>query len=251
MVQERYIKHLVSLSPSVFIVVSSLHSDPQHCGLSSHHRGFTCLRMSEEYKQDQTIILTLASSTQYNVSETHPTCVYHWWNTHLFTEERGSALTSLVTQMVKNLPVMWETRVRSLDQEDPLEKEMATHSSILAWRIPGTKEPGGLPSMASHRVRHDWSDLAAAAASILALVGCSLYCHKESDTTEWLTLLRGSGCGCRAWESIQLVKDIRTPLPFACHKQSRCAYAQAFVWTHAFTYLEQPKSELLAQVVNR
>ena len=45
-----------------------------------------------------------------------------------------------------------------------LEKEMATHSSVLAWRIPGTGEPGGLPSMGSHRVRHDWSELAAAAA---------------------------------------------------------------------------------------
>ena len=47
-----------------------------------------------------------------------------------------------------------------------LEKEMATHSSVLAWRIPGTGEPGGLPSMGSHRVRHDWSDLAAAAAEM-------------------------------------------------------------------------------------
>ena len=46
-----------------------------------------------------------------------------------------------------------------------LEKEMATHSSVLAWRIPGTGEPGGLPSMGSHRVRHDWSDLAATAAA--------------------------------------------------------------------------------------
>ena len=46
-----------------------------------------------------------------------------------------------------------------------LEKEMATHSSVLAWRIPGTGEPGGLPSMGSHRVRHDWSDLAAAYSS--------------------------------------------------------------------------------------
>ena len=46
-----------------------------------------------------------------------------------------------------------------------LEKEMATHSSVLAWRIPGTGEPGGLPSMGSHRVEHDWSDLAAAAAT--------------------------------------------------------------------------------------
>ena len=48
-----------------------------------------------------------------------------------------------------------------------LEKEMATHSSALAWRIPGTREPGGLPSMGSHRVGHDWSDLAAAAAPVL------------------------------------------------------------------------------------
>ena len=46
-----------------------------------------------------------------------------------------------------------------------LEEEMATHSSVLAWRIPGTEEPGGLPSMGSHRVGHDWSDLAAAAAA--------------------------------------------------------------------------------------
>ena len=50
---------------------------------------------------------------------------------------------SLVVQMVKNLPAMQETQVRSLGQEDPLEKGMATHSSILAWRVPWTKEPGG------------------------------------------------------------------------------------------------------------
>ena len=57
--------------------------------------------------------------------------------------------------MVKNLPVMQETQVLSLGQEDPLEKKMATHSSILAWRIPGTGEPVGLPSMGLHRVGHD------------------------------------------------------------------------------------------------
>ena len=56
---------------------------------------------------------------------------------------------SLVTQMVKNLPAMQEARVQSLGQDDPLEKEMATHSSILAWRIPWTEEPGGLQSMGS------------------------------------------------------------------------------------------------------
>ena len=63
---------------------------------------------------------------------------------------------SLVVQLVKNLPAMWETWVRSLGREDALEKEMATHSNILAWRIPWTEELGGLQSM-----------------------GC-----KESDTTE-------------------------------------------------------------------
>ena len=61
----------------------------------------------------------------------------------------------LVAQRLKHLPVMWETQVRSLGQEDPLEKEMATHSSILAWRIPWTEEPGGLQSMGSQRVGHD------------------------------------------------------------------------------------------------
>ena len=53
---------------------------------------------------------------------------------------------SLVARMVKNLPAVQETRIRSLGQEDPLEKGMATHSSILAWRIPWTEEPGGLQS---------------------------------------------------------------------------------------------------------
>ena len=62
---------------------------------------------------------------------------------------------SLVAQLVKNLPAMRETLVRSLGWEDPLEKGMATHSSILAWRIPWTGEPAGLQSMGSHRVGHD------------------------------------------------------------------------------------------------
>ena len=57
--------------------------------------------------------------------------------------------------MVKNLPVMQETGVLSLGSEDPLEKEMATHSNILAWRIPWTEEPRGLQSTGSQRVRHN------------------------------------------------------------------------------------------------
>ena len=99
-----------------------------------------------------------------------------------------------------------------------LEKEMATHSSVLAWRIPGTGEPGGLQSMGSHRVGHDWRDLTSTVAMFLcnilkcvcinwkrkwqptlvflpgkshgwrSLAGYSPWDHKESDMTEWLTL---------------------------------------------------------------
>jgi len=60
-----------------------------------------------------------------------------------------------LAQMVKHLPTKPETRVQSLDWEDLLEKEMATHSSILAWKIPWTEEPGRLHSMGSKKVRHD------------------------------------------------------------------------------------------------
>ena len=62
-----------------------------------------------------------------------------------------------------------------------LEKEMATHSSVLAWRIPGTAEPGGLQSMGSHRVGHDWCDLAAAA--------CIFYQYSSEDTTYYIPLM--------------------------------------------------------------
>ena len=62
---------------------------------------------------------------------------------------------SLVAQRLKRLPAMQETRVRSLGQEDTLEKAMATHSSTLAWRIPWREEPGRLQSMGSQRVGHD------------------------------------------------------------------------------------------------
>ena len=74
-----------------------------------------------------------------------------WWPPSLVS----TLWTSLVAQTVKRLPTMWETRVQSLGREDLLEKEMATHSSILAWKIPWTEEPGGLQSMGSQRVGHD------------------------------------------------------------------------------------------------
>ena len=83
------------------------------------------------------------------------------WGTRLWLEPTTLALLtvelaqSLVGQTVKHLPTMPETWVRSLGQEDPLEKEMATHSSILACRVPWMGELGGLQSVGSQRVRHD------------------------------------------------------------------------------------------------
>ena len=64
-------------------------------------------------------------------------------------------ISSLVARMVKNLPAMRDTRFQPLGQEDPLEKEVATHSSVLVWEIPWTEEPGGLQSMGLQRARHD------------------------------------------------------------------------------------------------
>ena len=74
-------------------------------------------------------------------------------NLLLFIPTHGA---SLVAQSVKNLPAVQEAWVRSLDQEDPLEREMATHSSTVSWRISWTEGPGGLQSMGSQRVGHDW-----------------------------------------------------------------------------------------------
>ena len=73
----------------------------------------------------------------------------------IFQDEYSSYRASLVAQMVKRLPTVRETQVQFLGWEDPLEKERATHSSTLAWKIPWTEEPGRLQSMGSQRVRHD------------------------------------------------------------------------------------------------
>ena len=73
----------------------------------------------------------------------------------VFKEHKSTRRASLVAQTVKSPPAMQETQVRSLGWERALEKGVATHSSVLAWRTPWTEEPGGLQSMGSQRVRHD------------------------------------------------------------------------------------------------
>ena len=83
--------------------------------------------------------------------------------------------------MVKRLPVRWKTWVQSLGQEDPLEKEMATHSSILAWKIPWTEEPGRLQSMGLQRVGHDW----ATSLSLYTVVGPYILKRKGKSVSEY------------------------------------------------------------------
>ena len=83
--------------------------------------------------------------------------VLEWGAIAFYTHSRECFVScaSFVSQRVKNLPEMWETWVSSLDWEVPLEKATATHSSILAWKIPWTEEPGGLQSMGSQKVGHN------------------------------------------------------------------------------------------------
>ena len=98
-------------------------------------------------------ILSLSFST-WKGSFQHSPMDRYWitlWGRSIFLSR------PLMAQMVKNLPAIQESRVPSLCQENPLEKGMATHSSILAWRIPWTEEPGQLQSMGSQRVTHDWA----------------------------------------------------------------------------------------------
>ena len=73
----------------------------------------------------------------------------------LFKDFTASLGASRLAQIIENLPAMREIPVQSMGQDDPLEKGMTTHSSLLAWRFPWTEEPCGLQFMGSHRVRHD------------------------------------------------------------------------------------------------
>ena len=93
--------------------------------------------------------------------------------------QRPPLWTSSMARTVKNLPAMQETQVWFLGQEDPLEKGMAIHSSILAWRVPWTEEPDGLQSMGLQRVGHDW----VTNASTFFL--CSLYNSSKTVRTGW------------------------------------------------------------------
>ena len=96
--------------------------------------------------------LCISSSAEFPSVEMENLCEGQRWS----LASRLSGVI-MVKQTLKNLPAMQEAQVPSLGREDPLEKEMATHSSILSWRIPWTEEPDRLQSMGSPRVGHDWA----------------------------------------------------------------------------------------------
>ena len=105
----------------------------------------------------------LVQSKKFKLSQPYDRSHFVWQARSTWAEPMGRDYrlpiqrASLVAQSVKCLPAMWETWVRSPDQEDPLEKEMATHSSTLAWKIPWMEEPGRLQSMGSQIVGDDWA----------------------------------------------------------------------------------------------
>ena len=103
---------------------------------------------------------------------------------------------SLETQMVKKLPAKQETWVPSLGQEDPLEKEIATDCSILAWRITWIEEPSRLQSLGLHRVRHNWSDLAQHSTMRTYYIAQELYSVLYGDLNGKEIQKRGDMCIC-------------------------------------------------------
>ena len=123
--------------------------------------------MRSSWTRDQTHISHTGRQTLNHWTSREVQYLYFWPNLVNDQDQDQTAwmikrmlkgrMTSLAAQMMKNLPVVQETWDASLDQEDLLEKGMATHSSILAWRIPWTEESGGLQSMGSQRVGHDWA----------------------------------------------------------------------------------------------
>ena len=136
-----------------------------------------------------------------------------------------SIWVSLVTEMVKNPPAMRETWVRSLGREDSPEEGMATHSSILAWRIPWTEEPGGLQSMGWKRVGHDWATKHSTVVSC-HLVICELIRQVPAlPSPQQMTRGEASAGWSPTWISLQEGKDEDTHSSPCSAAMMRCHQA--------------------------
>ena len=145
--RDSHIKNHFSLVLKVNLTVGSIIL-PSHCvNMNGNFRSYLKIRSFRKRNEHYLSICYVLS-----------TCVLHF-HVNIFNLSGfpgGSDGTSLVAQMVKRLPARWKTWVQSLGQEDPLENEMATHSSTLAWKMLWTEEPGRLQPMGSLAVGHDW-----------------------------------------------------------------------------------------------
>ena len=125
-----------------------------------------------------------------------------------FTDEetKVSSITKLVSSRVGHSNIgLSNSKIYNLPSIYVLQKEMATHSSVLPWWIPGTGEPGGLPSMGSHRVRHDWSDLAAAAADC-SPPDYSVHGISQTGILEWVAISFSKGSSqLRDWTWVSCI----------------------------------------------
>ena len=155
------------------------------------------------------------------------------WHTHPFTG------ASLLAQRLKRLPAMRETRVRSLGWEDPLEKEMATHSSILAWRIPWTEQPSRLQSMGSQRVGHDWATSHTPFNS--STTGLKAFWNRPLECRSKLIRKRDSGeiqSWVRALPPQQLTTGLRVSASSWCEDCLRPGSQQLASWRYESSGLE-------------
>ena len=132
----------------------------------------------------------------------------------------------LGAQTVKHLPAMWETRVPSLGWEDPLEKELATHSSMLAWKISWREEPGGMQSMGSQRVGHNWET------NTYLLT----YLFNPYAPLKPLTLTHSP-------ESLLWLPTESSELPLVHH-----SFNNIFIYTPASELLQEPESECVQEL---
>ena len=114
----------------------------------------------------------------------------------------GHTGASLVAQTVKNLPAIQETWAQSLSWEDPLKKGMATHSSILAWKIPWAEEPGGLQSMGSQRVGHDWVTNTPHWSKAGVLIRRDAQSHRREMAMWWLVKTGNMLLQTREWQGL-------------------------------------------------
>ena len=191
------------------------------------------------------------------------------------SRKANQCLLSRVAQMVKHLPAIRETQVWSLGWEDLLEKEMATHSSIPAWRIPGMEEPGRLQSMGSQRVGHDWATslhlytsfwrrqwpptpvlLPGKSHGQRSLVGCSPWGRKVLDTTERLhfhfslsCIGEGNGnplqCSCLEnprdrgawWAAIYGVTESQTWLKWLSSSSSILLFSRSYSYLFSYKWI--------------